>query len=166
MGDRMSDAGGPRIHERRIGFPIFYLLLFLLTSIVLPLLISKFATRIVPGAQMSWVLVNLLTGGLLVYELLHWRKVIRFEIDVDGVAFNSLSDATMQRVAFAEIAAFEHHPASQAKDALVIRLKKNAGQSFWKLSDNPVLTEPYGLRMRDLQREAQAALEAFRARNP
>lgn len=161
----MSAAADIRIHERRIGFPVFYLLLFVLASGVLPWLIVNYAKRTVPGAQMSWVLVTLLTGGLLIHEWLQWRKIIRFEIGPDGVAFSTLSNADLRSIPFAEIDAFEYHPASQAKDALVIKLAKNAGQSFWKLSDNPVLTEPYGLRMRDLQREAQAALEAFRARN-
>jgi hypothetical protein len=92
--------------------------------------------------------------------------VIRFEIGAEGVAFSTLSDSGLKRIAFGEIEAFEHNPASQARDALVIRLKKNAGQSFWKSSDNPVLTEPYGIRMRELQKEAQAALDAFRAQEP
>jgi hypothetical protein len=154
------------MHERRIGFPIFNLLFFVLTFVVLPWIITHYARNTVPGAMTSWVLVNLLTGGLLVYELMHWRKVVRFEIRPDGVAFNTLSDDTLREIVFAEIEAFEHHPASQAKDALVIKLKKNAGQSYWKSSDNPVLTEPYGIRMLNLQREAQAALDAFNAQKP
>lgn len=162
----MSAAAEPKIHERRIGFPVFYLLLFVLASGIIPWLIVNFATRTVPGAHLSWILVSLLTGGMLVYEFLHWRKVIRFEIGAEGVAFSTLSDAALKRIHFDEIEAFEHHPASQAKDALVIKLKKNAGQSFWKSSDNPVLTEPYGIRMRELQKEAQAALDAFRAQEP
>ncbi|MBN8535032.1 MAG: hypothetical protein J0L51_13200 [Rhizobiales bacterium] len=159
-----TEAGSTGVHERRIGFPIFNLLFFILTSVVLPWIITHYARNTVPGALMSWVLVNLLTGGLLVYELLHWRKVVRFEIRPESVAFNTLSDAKLRAITFAEIEAFEHHPASQAKDALVIKLRKNTGQSYWKSSDNPVLTEPYGIRMRDLQRKAQAALDAFNAR--
>jgi hypothetical protein len=164
VGRVSKQAGSTGVHERRIGFPLFNLLFFLLTFVVLPWIITHYARNTVPGAMMSWVLVNLLTGGLLVYELLHWRKVIRFEIRPDSVAFNTLSDATLREIAFTEIEAFEHHPASQAKDALVIKLRKNAGQSYWKSSDNPVLTEPYGIRMLNLQREAQAALDAFNAR--
>jgi hypothetical protein len=152
------------VHERRIGFPHFNLLFFFLTSVVLPWIIAHYAKNTVPGALMSWALVNLLTGGLLVYELLHWRKVVRFEIRPESVAFNTLSDSTLREIDFAEIEAFEHHPASQAKDALVIKLRKNTGQSYWKSSDNPVLTEPYGIRMLNLQREAQGALDAFHAR--
>jgi hypothetical protein len=159
------NAPGGRVHERRIGFPVFNLALFILASGVLPWLIQNYATQSVPGSRTTWLLVTLLTGGVFVYEALHWRKVVRFEIRDDGVAFSTLSDSTPRLIPFVEIAGFEHRPASQAKDALVIRLKKNAGQSFWKSSDNPVLTEPYGIRMRDLQREAQGALEAFNARN-
>ena len=165
MGDHLSDKETKRIFERRIGFPIFQLLFFVFASGVFPFLVMKYATRTVPGAQTSWVLVSLLTGGLFLYGLVQWQKVIRLEIDAEGVTFNTLADRAPRRIPFREVAAFEYHPAARANDALVIVLKKNAGESFWKSSDNPVLTEPYGIRMRDLQREVQAALVAFCARN-
>jgi hypothetical protein len=99
----MSSPIEPKIHERRIGFPLVYLLIFVVLSGVVPLLILNFGTRTVPGAQMSWILVSLLTGGMFVYELLHWRKTIRFEIGAEGVAFTTLSDPVPKRIAFEEI---------------------------------------------------------------
>lgn len=160
----MSETAPLRVHQRRVGFPYFFFLLFIGASIIFPLAAMKYGTRTVPDAKIQWILVSLLTGGVFVYELLQHRKLLRFEITQTDVAFNTLY-TPMRRLPFAEIEAFEYHPASRAQSALVIKLKKNAGQSYWTTSDNPVLTDPYGVSMRVLQAELAQALAHYNARS-